>query len=1096
MEKNTLLTTLIIILCASIIGAQSDIIFNTDFNTEFDQNLKISSDDIATTGVETIDGELAVAGFVTMGNGQTDAFLSVRPNNATDRVKFYESYGGAGNDGANAMLTLDDGTFLIIGYTEGKFNNQKIQTFGGKDGWILKIDEWGNIIKNIPIGSSGEDELTDLVSIGRGNIVAVGTKADSIWAVKFNADGDILEQFTKLPARNSYYKSNAVAFHNDTIAIVGAWSNKTKSKENGFFIPVDVNKDFGIQSPAKGLLTLPRLTEAKDILYEPGYESYYVAGNDNNNQNPEILIIEVKIKGTRKTRNPIYQSNLPNADYVSCIKADALGRIYLGGYTRSLPEASANLYNPLLLRIVRGSKSVESFFTNQIFNFNKKTIIRDLTFTYDQGIVMMGYQEKKGFDSWFFKIGQKSVDIAGDEKMALSVTGIKMLESSNNDTLDYNETGSIQFQLKVDTFQNVSSKVSARIELESPIEGFKHYSSIVLPLLREGEVYTFKIPIRGDENLWTAMTNLNVVIYDNSSRILNRSDNFVVNTKSGPFPILKFISDLDTLADEELLEREQITNRKCTIKNYGGAIANNVRVRLNYPYMVYAVGRDLIAIGPLQPGETGQINYSFRTGPFYHQNDIEYSAVLFGDDPANTDYKSTHVRLIPYTQIRLSDGSLFQPLSDPSFLREIPRPAIGDCFIELPAAKEIEWAYPKTTVDSMVRGVYEIRRKYIVLKATFESNKILHPEDVSIVHSVKGGLHIEKTGFEDQDTLYRQANNQYVYIAKVWLGKGKNIIHFEIKSINAISKAAAINYIPPNQHIIPFSFFYANPAYSTAEVSEIAELLKGHSSKSNQLYSSIHIYDYFMSSDSITPKEVEIFFRKIYTSSILGTQKIENFDHIVFIGFFHGDSRYSAGGNMPPIDLAFFVYLPAGTGKKKTINYTDAINFDKKILAPISSKKFEKNYFIINACKSGAASILSEGYDNTIKEDFKSMEKGKLIRSAIPKKTYALASSEYFENTTTGSKYGYLTSAVKEALSGKNYKVKRKGKARIKKITADGGDDILTMTELYDFCFERMSFCWPMKSKDPIINQKDDSPFCWIHQRNQVVTRVERCKDD
>jgi hypothetical protein len=103
---------------------------------QWNQSYGKSISDTAYALVETSDGGLALAGGVWPSVGVADFWLV--KTDADGDMKWNQTYGGASDDRAYALVESSDGGYVLAGSTE---------SFGaGKaDLWLIKTDEYGNI---------------------------------------------------------------------------------------------------------------------------------------------------------------------------------------------------------------------------------------------------------------------------------------------------------------------------------------------------------------------------------------------------------------------------------------------------------------------------------------------------------------------------------------------------------------------------------------------------------------------------------------------------------------------------------------------------------------------------------------------------------------------------------------------------------------------------------------------------------------------------------------------------------------------------------------------------------------------------------------
>ena len=102
--------------------------------------------------------------------------------------KWDETYGSTGNDVANSAIILNDGNYLIVGFTDSKGS-------GKKDGWAVKINTSGELIWDEVYGGAQDDEIMDVVEMPNGDIAftgytqSIGAGKSDFWLILADENG-------------------------------------------------------------------------------------------------------------------------------------------------------------------------------------------------------------------------------------------------------------------------------------------------------------------------------------------------------------------------------------------------------------------------------------------------------------------------------------------------------------------------------------------------------------------------------------------------------------------------------------------------------------------------------------------------------------------------------------------------------------------------------------------------------------------------------------------------------------------------------------------------------------------------------------------
>ena len=123
-------------------------------------------------------------------------------------------YGGSGFEFFSSILPLPNGGFVMAGRSssnDGDVGN----AFGDGDGWLLKIDQNGDIIWSKVFGDQ-KHQYFEYIGFGQGNtLVAAGTRNEgtnnspdwSTWSAEFTLDGDLNWQTIQTSTYSDFGKS-------------------------------------------------------------------------------------------------------------------------------------------------------------------------------------------------------------------------------------------------------------------------------------------------------------------------------------------------------------------------------------------------------------------------------------------------------------------------------------------------------------------------------------------------------------------------------------------------------------------------------------------------------------------------------------------------------------------------------------------------------------------------------------------------------------------------------------------------------------------------------------------------------------------------
>ncbi len=146
--------------------------------------------DSATDILATPDGGFIVIGETSSHNGDVsynyggrDCWV-VKLNNL-GAIEWEKTYGGSGNEGATGIRATPDGEYLISAYSNS-INGDVTMNQGGLDYWVFKIDATGNLIWQKTFGGSSFDVASAIDFTNDGGLVLAGTSASTNGDVSAN----------------------------------------------------------------------------------------------------------------------------------------------------------------------------------------------------------------------------------------------------------------------------------------------------------------------------------------------------------------------------------------------------------------------------------------------------------------------------------------------------------------------------------------------------------------------------------------------------------------------------------------------------------------------------------------------------------------------------------------------------------------------------------------------------------------------------------------------------------------------------------------------------------------------------------------------
>jgi hypothetical protein len=283
-------------------------------------------DHLAMAATPSTDGNIFVTGYGNRSLSNMDVYiLKMKPNGDTLWAKYY---GGSSDDKAYAITPTTDGNCIVAGYASW-FGA------GGDDAYFLKIKPDGDTLWTRTYGGAGTDFANAIVSASDGNCIAAGwsnsfTSGMNAYVLKIKPNGDTA--WTKVYGGVDFTVANAIAQTQDGDFIIagGTHSNSTLSYDV-FLSRINSNGDivwtklYG--GSHRGYIQAITPTPDGNFIVAGNTESLVTGGFD-------VYLMKIKPNGdTLWTKS--YGG--PDFEEAYAITAAENGNFLVAGYTSSNP---------------------------------------------------------------------------------------------------------------------------------------------------------------------------------------------------------------------------------------------------------------------------------------------------------------------------------------------------------------------------------------------------------------------------------------------------------------------------------------------------------------------------------------------------------------------------------------------------------------------------------------------------------------------------------------------------------------------------------------------------------------------------------------
>lgn len=491
----------------------------------WDRTYRIGENETVHALVQSVNGWIVIVGEVEQGENGKDGFFLVLDPQTGDQLS-RQTYGEDKEDVLLNIRQASDGTFYLIGYSSSKSN-------GRTDGWLLHVDEKGQVLEEARFGTSQDEKFTHLVLLDGGTLLIAGQKgkkpAGDIWIVRVENGQKASEQFIG----EGNFKEVVGAFRSPTGAI---WlcgnllKFEKRTEETGVSWLVELDENGNEIEDSRQILKVDDFGELKGMK-ESLFNDMILVGSSLNGQQWDTWMVELSEDG----------EELLNFSYGQ--KNDEFGIAMLKTVQdHFLLARRVNPYQSQIVVIDGGGGEL-------VHNISKGNdfLIKDIIYTYDRNFIVAGvYQE--GRDNFIYITCLQPNNLLAIAKSGpeLSCSKPVLRDNTGDGLLARGERGYISFEI---TNIGETNLTDAYI-LVKGLPASSNFQKIYISFLQQGSKRTEKIPISGND-FSGASLELTLEVYERS-QLLEKFP-FVVRSKTVLPPGGNPVYDLEIITNWETL---------------------------------------------------------------------------------------------------------------------------------------------------------------------------------------------------------------------------------------------------------------------------------------------------------------------------------------------------------------------------------------------------------------------------------------------------------------------------------------------------------------------------------------------------------------
>ncbi len=187
----------------------------------------------------------SIDGDVTANNGYFD-FWVVKVD-ASGNLEWQKALGGSDSDWAWSVQQTNDNNYIVAGFSESSDGDVSI-SYGGKDCWIVKLDQSGNILWEKSYGGSDDDVARSIKQTSDGGFIVAGHTFSNdldvtnnygysdIWILKIDISGNII--WEKSIGGSSHEEAYSIQTTLDNGFVIAGWTRSIDGDiavNNGYY---------------------------------------------------------------------------------------------------------------------------------------------------------------------------------------------------------------------------------------------------------------------------------------------------------------------------------------------------------------------------------------------------------------------------------------------------------------------------------------------------------------------------------------------------------------------------------------------------------------------------------------------------------------------------------------------------------------------------------------------------------------------------------------------------------------------------------------------------------------------------------------------
>ena len=1000
--------------------------------TKWDKYYGGARADAAKDIIEDFDGGITLTGQTKSKTGRKSdlLFLKLSPSGDT---RLITNFGGVEDEAGHSMVQTYDGGYVIVGYTESSWAKSK----GGKDAWIIKVDEYGEFLWDLICGSSEVDEFNEVVQLESETFIVGGSKGKNGYLVSFDKKGNLLWEKT-LTTTSSIH---SICVNNDqTVTTVGVKVTGEEKKIVLQKFDLDGNeiwkKAYVQDFPMVGLKVI-----------QNSKQGYCITGiAEQNGTRDDKFLLVTNPNGAIEFLKPYGGRGM---DGSRSITETFQGDYLLAGYTGSHERAAKRHKLWLSYLDQNGENKLNKPFYLGGKNQDEANDILQLS---DGSFIVAGYSaSNKGLeeDAWVIKLSAKDLPSIKVNNDLIKVQLGDFMDENASGTIEKEERAYQTFRVTNDT-DNPVYNLEAKIQKQNENKGLTNFQKIKIGFLPANSSKKFSVPFYGERDIQDA-TNGYELSLNGANDLSKEPLKFEVISTASATPQLKIKSkDFVLINNGKIAKRQEKIVLRIVLENIGNSAAENSGLKFSFPYKVKNLSEKTFKLGTISSGESKTLEFEFEVDEVFLGEEIEIGIRAW---EASFKGGAKSKAVIPIESFENSFES-DEEVKEQPVIEQNEKGKGGPNFSCMHWNNDdyinIEWITP----DIFDTTEFEEASLVFAMKLSLKSSKEVYEEDIQV--KVNGEV-LPKDKFQIESLQGKgDVDKRYRYAAAIPLVSGLNEIKVIVKNEAGTAETlpVLVTYKPNKSKLFLMSIGvpFDDLNYTAKDANDFASLF----STQDELFSEVNI-NVLNTKSSTTSQGLKLQLDELYIKYII---EEEITDEDVLILFISSHGLKSSRGK-----------FRVAASDYDLLRMTYTLDYETEILERLDEMECKKLLFI-DACYSGAAANSDADVEGAKSGGPDDHDLSKAIASLAESSNdlntmlSCSAGEKSYENKSWNN--GAFTKAIIEAFTGQEVQG-TKGK-----IKADSTEDkIIYFDELYEFVKQRVSVLvkaeFPNKKQTPYV---------------------------